>query len=26
LAAEFGVHITANRLLRLGENPNLLLK
>ncbi|KGF73086.1 hypothetical protein DO97_03430 [Neosynechococcus sphagnicola sy1] len=26
LAAEFGVHITADRLLRLGENPNLLLK
>jgi len=26
LAAEFGVHITANRILRLGENPNLLLK
>lgn len=26
LAAEFGVHITADRLLRIGENPNLLLK
>ncbi|HBE21567.1 MAG TPA: hypothetical protein DEG17_26660 [Cyanobacteria bacterium UBA11149] len=26
LAAEFGVHITADRLLRLGENPNLLWK
>jgi uncharacterized membrane protein len=26
LAAEFGVHITADRLLRLGENTNLLLK
>ena len=26
LAAEFGVHITADRLLRMGENPNLLLK
>ncbi|MGL5083607.1 MAG: DUF2231 domain-containing protein [Microcoleaceae cyanobacterium] len=26
LAAEFGVHVTADRLLRLGENPNLLLK
>lgn len=26
LAAEFGVHITADRLLRLGENPNLLFK
>jgi uncharacterized membrane protein len=26
LAAEFGVHITADRLLRLGENPNVLLK
>ena len=26
LAAEFGVHISADRLLRLGENPNLLLK
>lgn len=25
LAAEFGVHITADRLLRIGENPNLLL-
>jgi uncharacterized membrane protein len=25
LAAEFGVHINAVRLLRLGENPNLLL-
>lgn len=25
LAAEFGVHNTANRLLRLGENPNLRL-
>ena len=24
LAAEFGVHISADRLLRLGENPNLL--
>lgn len=26
LAAEFGVHVTADRLLRIGENPNLLLK
>lgn len=26
LAAEFGVHISADRLLRMGENPNLLLK
>jgi uncharacterized membrane protein len=26
LAAEFGVHISADRLLRLGENPNLVLK
>jgi uncharacterized membrane protein len=26
LAAEFGVHISADRLLRLGENPNVLLK
>jgi uncharacterized membrane protein len=26
LASEFGVHISADRLLRLGENPNLLLK
>lgn len=26
LAAEFGVHISADRLLRLGENPNLRLK
>ncbi len=26
LAAEFGVHISADRLLRLGEEPNLLLK
>jgi uncharacterized membrane protein len=26
LAADFGVHISADRLLRLGENPNLLLK
>lgn len=26
LAAEFGVHISADRLLQLGENPNLLLK
>lgn len=26
LAAEFGVHISADLLLRLGENPNLLLK
>lgn len=26
LAAEFGVHISADRLLNLGENPNLLLK
>jgi uncharacterized membrane protein len=26
LAAEFGVHNTADSLLRLGENPNLLLK
>lgn len=26
LAADFGVHITADRLLRLGQNPNLLLK
>lgn len=25
LAAEFGVHISADRLLRLGENPNLRL-
>jgi uncharacterized membrane protein len=26
LAAEFGVHITADRLLRAGQNPNVLLK
>lgn len=26
LAADFGVHITADRLLQMGENPNLLLK
>ncbi len=26
LAAEFGVHISADSLLRLGENPNLLLR
>lgn len=26
LAADFGVHISADRLLRMGENPNLLLK
>lgn len=26
LAAEFGVHISADALLRLGENPNLVLK
>jgi uncharacterized membrane protein len=26
LAAEFGVHITADRLLELGQNPNLVLK
>jgi uncharacterized membrane protein len=26
LAAEFGVHISADQLLRLGENPNLVLK
>ncbi|NER83028.1 MAG: DUF2231 domain-containing protein [Leptolyngbya sp. SIO1D8] len=26
LAAEFGVHISADRLLRLGENPSILLK
>jgi uncharacterized membrane protein len=26
LAADFGVHITADRLLRLGQNPNLVLK
>jgi uncharacterized membrane protein len=26
LAAEFGVHISADRLLRMGENPNLLLR
>ncbi len=26
LAAEFGVHISADRLLQIGENPNLLLK
>jgi uncharacterized membrane protein len=26
LAAEFGVHISADRLLRIGENPNLLLQ
>jgi uncharacterized membrane protein len=26
LAAEFGVHNTADTLLRLGKNPNLLLK
>jgi uncharacterized membrane protein len=26
LAAEFGVHITADELLRTGQNPNLLLK
>ena len=26
LAGEFGVHITAVKLLRAGENPNLLLR
>ncbi|ELR97894.1 DUF2231 domain-containing protein [Gloeocapsa sp. PCC 73106] len=26
LAADFGVHISADRLLRAGENPNILLK
>ncbi|HEY9645822.1 MAG TPA: DUF2231 domain-containing protein [Chroococcidiopsis sp.] len=26
LAAEFGVHISADRLLRMGENPNLVLR
>jgi uncharacterized membrane protein len=26
LAAEFGVHISADRLLRLGENPNVVLR
>jgi uncharacterized membrane protein len=26
LGAEFGVHISADQLLRLGENPNLVLK
>lgn len=26
LAADFGIHISADRLLRLGEDPNLLLK
>lgn len=26
LAADFGIHITADRLLRLGENPNVFLK
>jgi uncharacterized membrane protein len=26
LAGEFGVHNTADRLLRMGENPNALLK
>ncbi len=26
LAAEFGVHISADRLLQMGENPNLLLQ
>ena len=26
LAAEFGSHVTADRLLRLGDNPSLLLK
>lgn len=26
LAAEFGVHNTADNLLRMGENPNILLK
>ncbi|MEM8614412.1 MAG: DUF2231 domain-containing protein [Cyanobacteria bacterium P01_H01_bin.105] len=26
LAAEFGVHISADRLLEIGQNPNLLLK
>lgn len=26
LAAEFGVHISADRLLRMGENPNLILR
>ena len=26
LAAEFGVHVSADRLLRLGENPNVVLK
>lgn len=26
LAAEFGVHISADRLLRLGEDPNIVLK
>lgn len=26
LAADFGIHISADRLLRLGENPNVFLK
>ena len=26
LGAEFGVHISADRLLRLGEDPNVFLK
>ncbi|AFY91891.1 DUF2231 domain-containing protein [Chamaesiphon minutus] len=26
LAADFGVHITVDRLLRLGQDPNLVLK
>ena len=26
LAAEFGVHNTADNLLRLGQDPNVLLK
>jgi uncharacterized membrane protein len=26
LGGEFGVHITADRLLRMGENPDLVLK
>ena len=26
LAAEFGIHISADRLLRLGEDPNIVLK
>jgi uncharacterized membrane protein len=26
LAAEFGIHNTADQLLRMGENPNIVLR